>query len=274
MPIYVNRSIVGWALGVAAAALVVKIALHDVLQWEPVEQTSVHNALVASAIFVLGFVLAATISDYKESERIPGDFAVTVEDIYNDAAELQKAYAFDLEPLRRNLVALLGTFRHGTREGRRDSRLLLADLHTTFGQMNAAGVPPNYVTKIKQQEAVLMSQLARVNYIQRVQFIPSAMLLVRLITAAIIALLLLTEVDSFAGGALIVATFTFLLVYLQRLIQVVSVPFQDEGHTRDDVSLFLVREAAAYLESKAPGSAPGQADAHEDGTPRSEEPLA
>ena len=271
MPVYVNRSIVSWALGVAGASLVVKILLHHVFRFEPVDQTSVHNALVSSAIFVLGFVLVATISDYKESERIPGDFAGNVEDLFNDAAELRKAYDFDLEPFRRNLVALLDSFRHGTREGRRESRRLMGDLHTTFGQMNAAGVPPNYVTKLKQQEAVLMTQLSRVNYIQRVQFIPSAMLLVRLITATIIVILLLTEVDSFAGGALITATFTFLLVYLQRLIQVVSVPFQDEGHTRDDVSLFLVREAAAYLESKAPS--PGQGDPGEDGTAGGDEPL-
>jgi hypothetical protein len=263
MQVFVNRSIMGWALGVAAATVVSKALLHHWLEFEPIEQTSVHNALVSSAIFVVGFVLVATISDYKESERIPSDFSATVEDLYNDAAQLRREYEFDLERFRHNLVDILGSFRHGTREGRLESRREIADLHTTFGQMNAAGVPPNFVTKLKQQEASLLANLARVNYIQRVQFIPSAMLLVRLITAVIILILLLTEVDSFTGGALIVGTFTFLLVYLQRLIQVVSVPFQDAGRTRDDVSLFQLREARAYLESRAPSGS---------GSPRESDP--
>ena len=66
--------------------------------WEPIEQSSLHNGLLSSATFVIGFLLAATIADYKESERIPADFAANIEDMYADAEVIHQSYPdFDLE---------------------------------------------------------------------------------------------------------------------------------------------------------------------------------
>lgn len=40
------------------------------------------------------------------------------------------------------------------------------------------------------------------------------------------------------------------MVYILLLIRVISVPFQAKGSTRDDVSLFLLREVREYLEQE------------------------
>jgi bacterioferritin (cytochrome b1) len=74
------------ALAAAVAVLPIKYAMHY-FGLEFIEQTSLHNSVISSIIFVLGFVLSATIADYKESERIPSEFAANIEDMYNDAAE-------------------------------------------------------------------------------------------------------------------------------------------------------------------------------------------
>lgn len=82
--IFKYRKILWIALGVTTLIVGAKWLLHA-FGFEPIEQTSLHNAMISSVIFVIGFVLSATIADYKESERIPAEFASTVENMYEDA---------------------------------------------------------------------------------------------------------------------------------------------------------------------------------------------
>ena len=234
------------ALAATAVIVAVKYLFHF-LQFEPVEQTSLHNAMISSVIFVIGFVLSATIADYKESERIPAEFASNVEGMYEDAKEIRKTYDFDLTFFRKNLIDILSAFREGARVNRKGARREIADLNITFGQMEKAGVPANFIVKLKQQQSILLRSMYRVNYIQKIKFIPSAFLLVRSIVALAVGTLLLTNIDPFYGGLILTGTITFIMVYMLVLIQTISVPFHAKGKTRDDVSLFLLRETKAYL---------------------------
>jgi hypothetical protein len=238
------------ALLVTVAVVAIKYLLH-VCNFEPVEQTSLHNAMISSVIFVIGFILSATISDYKESERIPAEFASTVENMYEDAKEFHKTYPeFDIGHFRVNLIDVLAAFRAGTRINRKGVRREISELNISFSQMEKAGVPANFVVKLKQQQAILLKSMYRVNYIQKIRFIPSAFLLVRLIVLMVVGTLLLTNIDPFYGGLILTGTITFIMMYILMLIQVISVPFHDSGKTRDDVSLFLLKETKAYLKKE------------------------
>ena len=116
-----------------------------------------------------------------------------------------------------------------------------------FAEMERGKVPPNFVVKLKQQQTVLLRSRHRVNYIQRIKFIPSATILARSIVAALITLLMITDIDPFYAGLAIVGAITFTLVYMLILIKIISKPFHKAGKTRDDVSLFLINDAADYL---------------------------
>lgn len=239
------------ALAAAVAVLPIKYAMHY-FGLEFIEQTSLHNSVISSIIFVLGFVLSATIADYKESERIPSEFAANIEDMYNDAKEMHKTYpGFDLELFRTSLIDILNTFREGTRVNRKGARREIAQLQVCFADMERAGVPPNFVTKLKTQQSQLMRSIFRVNYIQKIQFIPSAFLLIRAIAIMALGLLLFTNIDPFYGGLFIVGAITFILMYMLILIHHIATPFRGRGQSRDDVSIFLLREAKSYLDSQS-----------------------
>lgn len=238
------------AAGVTLIVVVTKYSLH-LLGWELIEQTSLHNSVISSVVFVIGFVLSATIADYKESERIPADFASTVENMYEDAAEIKKSYPkINIEFFRQNLLDILGAFREGTRLKRHGARREIDNLNITFGEMEKAGVPANFIVKLKQQQSQLLRSMYRVNYIQKIKFIPSAFFLVRALVVLVVGLLLLTNIDPFYGGLLISGIITFIMTYMLLLIQVISVPFHPKGATKDDVSLFLLRETAEHLRQK------------------------
>ena len=118
-------------------------------------------------------------------------------------------------------------------------------------------MPANFVVKLKQQQVALLRSRHRVNYIQRIKFIPSATILARSIVMALVVLLMITDIHPFYGGLVMVGLITFILVYMLILIKVISTPFHKAGKTQDDVSLFLISDAAEYLQGK-PSAAPRQ----------------
>lgn len=228
------------ALLVAAAVVGIKYILHR-LNWEPIPQSSLHNSVVSSVVFVIGFLLSATITDYKESERIPAEFAAQLEDMYDDAVQIHASYpVFDLDGFRKQLCLVALGF---VDDARKDIRAL----GDYFSEMERGKVPPNFIVKLKQQQSILLRSRHRVNYIQRIQFIPSATILVCSIVIALIVLLMVTDIDPFFASLAVVGLITFVLVYMLILIHVISKPFHKVGKTRDDVSMFLINDAARLL---------------------------
>lgn len=238
------------SLCVAAILIAIKFLLHR-LGWEVVVMGSLHNSVAAGAFFVVGFLLSATIADYKESERIPSEFASILENMYDDARSIHGTYAkFDLELFRKQLIKTARSFRKDVRNKTHAARHEVNRLNDTFAAMETAGVPANFIVKLKQQQAQLARSLFRVNYIQNIRFIPSATILARSIVTITAVLLLFTEVEPFYGGMAIAAIISFILIYMLLLIQIISTPFHGAGKTQDDVSLFLVDEALTYLKNQ------------------------
>lgn len=233
-------------LSIAATALVViakAVTIHFDLR--PIDLGSLHSAIVSGATFVIGFLLSATIADYKESERIPSDFATQVEDMYVDAKAIHTSYpSFDLTGFRKQLQKAAKGFVKDVRTKSYDSRSDIHGLSEYFSQMEKGKVPPNFVVKLKQQQTALLRARHRVSYIQRIKFIPSATILARSIVILVILTLLFTNVD---GGLMIVGLISFILIYMLILINVISTPFHSAGKTKDDVSLFLINEVANSL---------------------------
>ena len=235
------------SLCVAAVLVALKFLLHT-LGWEAIVMGSLHNSVAAGAFFVVGFLLSATIADYKESERIPSEFSSILENMYDDARSAHVTYPkFNLEQFRTQLIKVARHFRKDVRRKTHEARHEVSRLNDTFIEMEKAGVPANFIVKLKQQQAQLAKSLFRVNYIQNIRLIPSATILARSIVAITAVLLLFTEIEPFYGGMAIAAIISFILVYMLLLIQVISTPFHSAGKTQDDVSLFLVDEAIIYL---------------------------
>lgn len=218
-----------------------KYVLHQ-LNLELIVLGSLHSSAISGIIFVIGFILSATIADYKEAERIPAEVSSTLENMHDDVISIHAAYPkSDLksyqQQLEKTAVALAGDLRNSRSHRARNELRKLGELNV---QLEKAGVPANFIVKLKQQTATLSRHLARVNYIQRISFMPSATILAWAIVILGEALLLLTKIEPFIGGMILASVITFIMVYVLLLIRVISIPFHDEGKTKDDVSLFLL----------------------------------
>jgi len=238
------------SLLVTAILVVAKYVLHE-MHLEVIALGSLHSSVVAGTFFVIGFLLSTTMADYKESERIPSEFASIVENMYEDAYSIYRNYPkFDFVSFKDQLKKITTAFGNDVRYQKNTTNLQLHRLSDNFAEMEKIGVPPNFVVKLKQQQAQLIKSLFRVNYIQRITFIPSATILAYSIVTLTIGLILFTEIEPFIGGMLMTTGISFILIYILQLIQVIKTPFHGAGKTQDDVSLFLVDQTAQHLKKK------------------------
>lgn len=229
--------------------VMVKFAFHQ-FGIEIIALDRLHSSVVSGTIFVIGFLLSATIKDYKEAERIPAEAAAAIENIYEDAISLKENYPdFNLLEYKEQLRKVTNTLTADLKNSSSHvAKQQLHELSRLSAKMEKAGIPANFITKIKQQQAVLVRHLFRVNYIQRITFIPSASTLAWSIVSLTSILILFTKMETFIGGMIVSGAIFFILIYVLSLIEVIKTPFQDTGKTKDDVSLFLLKRTAKYLE--------------------------
>jgi hypothetical protein len=55
-----------------------KVSAHQ-LGWEVIQLNPLFTTLVASTVFLMGFLLNGVLADYKESEKLPGELATGLE---------------------------------------------------------------------------------------------------------------------------------------------------------------------------------------------------
>ena len=99
-------------LPVVLALLGLKLFLERVLGFEGLIDFSDVGIILTSGVFLIGFLLAGTMADYKEAEKLPADLSCTletIEEIFVLAATDRPT--LDLPSLRRELLALTDAIR-------------------------------------------------------------------------------------------------------------------------------------------------------------------
>lgn len=223
--------------------LIAKVILSH-FGWEFFSTSALMTSIISGSIFVLGFILSGTYRDYKESEYVPVSITTAIESIHNDALIFKKEYGskFDYAGMTKTLQSILELFRKDLLSHTKKSYFKVNELSLHFDKLEKLGVPANYIVRLKQDQTTLLKGILRVNYIQRIQPIPSAFILVQSIVSGLIIILLFTKMDSILNELVANGFITFIFIYLLKLIRVLEVPFHEEGATMDDVSLFHIKE--------------------------------
>ena len=93
-----------------AAILAAKLFLQFVLGFQGIVDFADVGVVLTAGVFLLGFLLAGTMADYKEAEKIPAELASTfeaIEEIFALAATSRPG--LDLARLRRGLLGMIDT---------------------------------------------------------------------------------------------------------------------------------------------------------------------
>ena len=212
--------------------------------------TALHTGLLAGSVFVLGFILSTTHSDYKESEKMPVELVANVESIYQEGKLFKEKYKrFDDKGFNKTLGEILSSFRKDITSHSYESFKNAKALTGYFVTMEKNGLPANYIVKLKQEQNNIFKVILRMHYLQKIQPLPSAFILVQGIVALLILMLLTTKIGNLTDEIVTTGFLSFIYIYMLKLIAIMDTPFHAEGVTQDDISLFLLKEQEARLKN-------------------------
>jgi hypothetical protein len=254
----------------AAVVLVtgVKVVAH-VLGWEVLALNPLFTGIVAANVFLMGFLLSGVLSDFKESERLPGELAAILETLIDEALILHER---SRNPAAMRFVACvveLGRTIHAWFFGKVKTRAvldLLTDLNLHFAVFEPL-TQPNFITRMKQEQHALRRILIRIQTIRETSFISSGYVIAEVTTALLAIGLILSDIQPFYESLFVVGLIIFLLTFLIMLIRDLDNPFgYYEESSAEDVSLhpledFIARMQALVAEDDAYAGDPVEAQA-------------
>ncbi len=247
-------------LPIVFAMAAFKLLLDVVFQFRGLVPFSDVGVILTACVFLIGFLLAGTMADYKESERLPAEIAATLETI----EEIFALAAINRPGLR--LAALRGSVleltdaikdwlvqRHGT-----DVYAALSRMGDVIGWLEREGAGP-YASRAVPQLMTVRRTVARIDVIARTGFLPPAYALLEVLVVMVIGLMLIAEFSSRLVEVLIVPFVTLVNVYMLRLIRDIDNPFEyspDGRQTgRAEVELWPIDEYRARLAARVDAAA-------------------
>lgn len=239
----------------------VKVFLFKFFAFEGMLDFSDISVVVTGGVFLIGFMLAGVIADYKESEKIPGEIAATLESLeetYSMAAASRPALDSRgmIESLQETTDILLTWFYHQTKP--EDTYAALERISKRGAEIDAAGATA-IANRLISEVSALRKIIIRVHVIADTSYVATGYALLESLTVLVMGLLLIAKFKSLLGAIVLVAFVTLIFVYMLRLIHDLDNPFEYSNPVDTDepmppgcteVDLAPIREYRDRLEAK------------------------
>jgi predicted membrane chloride channel (bestrophin family) len=241
----------GTAFIVVAVVIALKLLAHT-QGWEVLSLNPLFSGIIAANVFLMGFLLSGVLSDYKESERLPGELACSLEAIADEARILHRTQqAPAARQCGAHLVGLALSIKEWFHRRERTREVMakvegLNDFFAAFESLTQA----NFIVRLKQEQGNIRRILVRIHTIRETSFISSGYLVAQTMTLFLTCGLVLSKIDPFYESLFFVGVITFLMVFLNLLIRDLDNPFgYYEGASAEDVSLKPLDDVIAHLKS-------------------------
>ena len=215
-------------LPITIVVLLVKFFITHGLQYEGLVRFSDIGIVVTGGVFLIGFMLAGTISDYKESEKIPSELACALETI-EDTLLLGHGFrgGYDLSEVRKQLnevtESIINWFSHGGSEEEVFRRInSISNIALTLEKAGVGAI----AARITGEQHNLRKLFSRVNVIKKTNFLSTGYALMEVLILVIIALMLISKFENETISIIIISFLTQIFVYMIRLIRDVDQPFE------------------------------------------------
>jgi len=221
------------ALGIAGVIVAIRLVF-EVIGLERISLTPLIATIITADVFVLSFLLSGVMADYKESEKLPGELAVSIESIAQDCLLLWRHK--EAEPARDCLVyleeltdSLRGWF------CKREHTQILMDKVYGLGDFFHALEPytqANFIVRLKQEQTSISRMLMRVHTIRETDFVSSGSTMAKLITVLVLGGLLVLKLDPWYESVFVTGVIAWFLSYLIMLIADLDNPFDYDTEGR------------------------------------------
>jgi hypothetical protein len=243
-------------LPVVAVVLVAKMAVQFWLGFDGLVPFSDVGVIMTACVFLIGFLLAGTMADYKESEKLPAEISTTLETLEEILMlGATNRPGLHLPELRRSVLELTDAIKSWLvhRQSTDEVYGSLSAMGRVIRRLEMAGAGP-YASRAVPQLLALRKTVARIDVIARTGFLPPAYALLEVLVVMVILLMLLASFGSRVVEMLVVPLVTLVNIYMLRLIRDIDNPFDygpdGGGRGSAEVELWPIDEYRARLAAR------------------------
>jgi len=242
-------------LPVVVVVVLLKLVLDQGLGFTGWVDFSDVSAVLTAGALLMGFMLAGTMADYKESERLPSELVTTLETIDDLIMVSSIKDDFDAAAARRDLIVvgdrvLDWLAKRAPIDGVYSA---IEGMTPHFQSMDRAGATPHANRAIVFMNAVRRT-IGRIDVVCRTGFLSSGYAILEVVVAAILLLLLVSRFKTLVAEYTLVSCITLIYVYMLRLIRDIDDPFEYgadlERKGAAEVDLFPLTEFLARARSR------------------------
>jgi len=226
-----------WRLAAKTIPLVIGIVLvkfvtHD-LGYQFLTLNSLFTAIISANIFLIGFLVSGTLVDYKESEKLPGDLAASLEAmadegliIYQNKKTVEaKNYLLKLSTFSDALVNWF--YKKETTNDLMSKLLSFNDDFLKFENQTQA----NFIVRMKQEQNSVRRMVNRIRTIRDTSFLGTGYAIAEIITTVLIIGFIFLDMNPFYESMFFVSFVSFILIYMIYFIKDLDNPF---GYNKED----------------------------------------
>jgi predicted membrane chloride channel (bestrophin family) len=220
--------------------------------WEFISVNPLFSGIVAANVFLMGFLLSGVLSDYKESERLPGELSASLENLTQEIIGINLAKpGADVSPCL-NLISQFNNNLLNWFHKKYSTTALLENLNQLTPQfaLLEQWTQGTLLARLKQEQSNLRRTLVRIHTIRETSFISAGYLLADITTFFLCIGLIVVKIESFAESLFFVSIISYLMIFLLLLIRDLDNPFGFyERNSSADVSLKPLQDTALRLEA-------------------------
>lgn len=234
-----------WHLAIRIIPILIGIIVLKLLFYkfdlEFISLNALFTSLIASTTFLIGFLITGVISDYKESEKIPGDMVVGLESLYDEIYILNKNKG---NIATEKFLVFYGDFLKSIidwfyrKEKTKSILMKLHEMDDYFSELESF-IQPNFLTRMKNEQANIRKLIIRIDNIRDLSFVQSAYAIVEALAFFVIIGLLILKVEPFYEALFFITLVSFLMVYMIFLIKDLDNPFDysEHGESGTEISI-------------------------------------
>lgn len=240
------------AVPFVVAVIAVKLVFHR-YGMEYISLNTIFSGIIGATVFLLGFLLSGVLSDFKESEKIPGDLSAIILSMADEIDIIAKSKK---DPSIRESLAYMHDLTISIRDWfhkKERTRIVMEKilgLNDQFLRMEPF-TQANFISRLKQEQNGLRRTIIRIHTIRETDFISSGYLIATSTSALLLTGLVLAKIEPFYESLFFVGVVSYLLIYLLFLIRDLDNPFghYDESSS-EDVSLVPLYDAVKEIEDR------------------------
>jgi hypothetical protein len=240
------------AFGITISLLVIRL-IFDYLNLDVLSVTNLITAFIGGAIFTIAIIFTGTLTDYKESEKIPGEIATSLRSFSSDLDLIRVRDETLVGRMKEKTAALLRCINKNFRNNFWDLEEMdsaIDSINDDIGRLVDLEVPPNFVIKLKTEMTNIDRISHRIKTVTETSFIPAAYAIAELAAAGVIILLFFVRLDPYYEGVILFTVLCMLLTALLLLIRDMDNPFEVGKKTHADVDLFLLWDLETQMNMK------------------------